>query len=117
MQILGTHHCGEMRHTVFKRREIFQDVLCHHDYAERVVAIFNNQIQSEYYGGNISVSIECVALEHFSSVPKNDINSTTPSRQRHTVFHHFLSDDSKQNSATTTAHNKRLILLFKEKNY
>ena len=28
------------------------------DYAERVVASFANQIQSEYYDGNRSVSIE-----------------------------------------------------------
>ena len=40
VHILGTNHCGEMRHTAFKRRELFQDVLCRRDYAERVVAIF-----------------------------------------------------------------------------
>ena len=55
--ILGTNHCGEMRRTSFKRRELFQDVICRRDYAERVVASFANKIQSEYYGGNRSVSI------------------------------------------------------------
>ena len=30
------------------------------------------------------------------------------------VFHSFLSDDSKQNPATNTAHRKRLIELLKE---
>ena len=45
VQILGTNHCGEMRLTAFKRRELFQDVLCCSDYAERVVASFSNQIQ------------------------------------------------------------------------
>ena len=44
--ILGTNHCGEFRRTAFKRCELFQDVLCRRDYAERVVAIFANQIQS-----------------------------------------------------------------------
>ena len=53
VRILGTNHCGEMRRTSFKRRELFQDVLCRCDYSERVVANFSNQIQSEYYGGNI----------------------------------------------------------------
>ena len=24
VRILGTNHCGEMRHTAFKRRELFQ---------------------------------------------------------------------------------------------
>ena len=57
VHILGTNHCGEMRRTAFKRRELFQYVLCLRDYDEIVVASFDNQIQSEYYGGNISMSI------------------------------------------------------------
>ena len=79
VRILGTNHCGEMRRTAFKRRELFQDVLCHRDYDERLVSSFVNQIQSEYYGGNISVSIEGIALENFSAAPQADINSSTPS--------------------------------------
>ena len=47
-----------MQHIEFKRRELYQDVLYFRDYAERVVANFSHQIQSEYYVGNISVSIE-----------------------------------------------------------
>ena len=35
---------------------------CHSDYAEHLVAIFANQIWSEYYGVNISVSIEASVL-------------------------------------------------------
>ena len=38
-----------------------------------------------------------------------DINSTTPSRKRHAVFHSFLYDDSKQDAVTTTTHRKCLI--------
>ena len=45
VRILGTNHCGEMRHTAFKRSELFKDVLCLRDYAERVVASFANQIK------------------------------------------------------------------------
>ena len=45
VRILDTNHCGEMRHTAFKRRELFQDVLCCRDYAERAVVIFYNKIQ------------------------------------------------------------------------
>ena len=44
--ILGTNHCVEMRRTAFKRRELFQDVLCCRDYALMVVASIANQIQS-----------------------------------------------------------------------
>ena len=47
VRILGTNHCSEMRRTAFKRHELFQYALCRHDYAERVVASFANQIQSE----------------------------------------------------------------------
>ena len=47
VRILGTNKCGELQRTAFKRRELFQDVLCRRDYAERVVASFANQIQSE----------------------------------------------------------------------
>ena len=53
--------------------------------------------------------IEGIALENFISVPKTDINSITLSCQRHAVFHYFLSDDKKQDAATTTEHIKRLI--------
>ena len=89
VHILGTNHCGEMQRTSFKRRELFQDVLCCLDYSERVVVSFPNQIQSEYYGGNRSMSIEGILLEHFSVVPQADINSYTISRQRHALFHSF----------------------------
>ena len=88
VRILGKNYCGGMQHTALKRRELFQDVLCRHDYNERLVTIFANKIQSEYYGGNRSVSIEGITLEHFSSVPQADINSYTLSRQRHAVFHY-----------------------------
>ena len=46
VRILGTNHGGEMRRTAFKRRELFQDVLCRSDDGESVVASFYNQIQS-----------------------------------------------------------------------
>ena len=39
-QILGTNHCGKMRRTAFKKSELFQDVLCCRDYAEKLVASF-----------------------------------------------------------------------------
>ena len=59
--------------------------------------------------------MEGIALEHFSAAPQADINSTAPSRPCHAVFHAFLSDNSKQYAATTTAHGKQLISLIKNK--
>ena len=58
------------------------------------------------------MSIEGIPLEYFSTLPETDINSTTPSRPRHSVFLSFLSDDNKQDVATTTAHSKLLISLL-----
>ena len=52
------------------------------------------------------MSIEGIELEHFSAAPQADINSSTLSCPQHAVFHSFLSDDSKQDSDTTTAHSK-----------
>ena len=49
-----------------KRRSAKQYVLFCRDYYERVVASFAHQIKSEYYGRDISVSIEVIALENFS---------------------------------------------------
>ena len=115
VHILGTNHCGEMQRIAFKRRELFQDVLCCCDYSESVVASFANQIQLEYYGGNRYVSIDVISLEHSSAVPQADIISYKLSRQRHAVFHSFLSDDIKHDAATTTAHSKLLIPFLKNK--
>ena len=61
--------------------------------------------------------MEGIALENFSAAPQKDINSSTLSRPRYAVFHSFLSDDSKHDAATTTAHSKHLISLLKDKEY
>ena len=61
------------------------------------------------------MSIEGIALEHFSEAPQSDISPSLLPFPRHTVFHSFLSDDSKQDADTTTAHSKRLISLLKKK--
>ena len=45
VRILGTSYCGELQRTAFKRRELFQYVLCCRDYAKRVILIFSHQIQ------------------------------------------------------------------------
>ena len=89
VRILGTNHCGEMRCTAFKRHELFQYVLFSRDYAERVVASFPHQIKSYYYGGNISVSIDVIELEHFSELKQTEINSSTKPCTQHAVFHFF----------------------------
>ena len=74
VRILDTNQWSEMRRKAFKQRALFQDVLYRRDYAEIVVTSFANKIQSEYYGVNISVSIEGVSLEHFIKLQKTYIN-------------------------------------------
>ena len=61
-------------------------MLCRHDYVERVVASFAPKIQSEYYSGNISVSIEGIVLEYVSALPQILINSSTKRCPRHSVL-------------------------------
>ena len=70
VKILGKNHCGEYRQTVFIRRLSFQYVLRRCRYVERLFASFDHKIQSEYYGRNLSVSIEGIALEHFNGLPQ-----------------------------------------------
>ena len=60
------------------------------------------------------MSIEGIALEHFSALPQIEINSSTKSCPFHAVFHSFFSDDIKQDAATTTAHSNHLIKMLKE---
>ena len=46
VRILGTNHCRELRCTDFKRSKLSQDVLCHCDYDDKLLASFSHQIQS-----------------------------------------------------------------------
>ena len=46
VRILGTNQCGEIQQKAFKGRELFQNFICCLDYAERVVSIFANKVQS-----------------------------------------------------------------------
>ena len=83
-------------------------MLCSRYYAEMLVESFAHQIQSEYYGGNISVSIEGIALENVSALPKSGINSPTKSFTLHAVFHYFFRM-TKKKATITTAHIKMFI--------
>ena len=86
-------------------------MLCHSDYAERVVASLTHQVQSKCYGGNRYASIECIALYNFIDTKTSLPLSTSQYFIHNSVFQSFLYDDSKQDDATTAAHRK-LILFF-----
>ena len=70
---LGTHHCGNTCPEALTRCAAYHNLFFCWDYSESLVASFAHQIQSEYYGGNRSVSIKGIALEHFSASDKNII--------------------------------------------
>ena len=57
LYIQVTHNCDKEFCETFKLLGSSQYFLCCYDYSEQVVSNFSNQNQSEYYGGNISVSI------------------------------------------------------------
>ena len=73
-------------------------------------------MQYEYYGSNISVYIEGIALESFSRAEPFLSLSKSKSCKEHAGIHYFLSDDIKQDAATTYAHRKCIIELLNQRN-
>ena len=59
------------------------------------------------------MSIEVITVDHFSTTTHPETMSEPKSHTRHSVFHYFLSDDIKQDYATTAVHSKFIIELFK----
>ena len=67
LRILGHLHCGFIRHKALKSCGLFIYAMSRHDFEERLIAIFANQIQSDYFGSNWYISMEAIVLEHFRS--------------------------------------------------
>ena len=109
VSILITHHCGKEWRESFKLRVNLHDVLCCIYYAERIVSSFSHQIQSEYYGGSRSVSIEGIDLEHFSASHHLSPLLASYHVSYQAVFHYFLSYYIKQDSTSTDEHIKHII--------
>ena len=91
VRIFGNHYCAKERCGEFKCQGNLHDVLCRRDYAERVVSSFAHQIKSEYYGGNRSLFIEGISLEHFSELHHSSPFLASDNVSHHAVFHSFLS--------------------------
>ena len=70
---MGTQHCYKERHVDFKSRRKFYEILCRSDYSEITVSSFAQKIQSEYYSGNMSVSIEGIVLKKISYSTQSNI--------------------------------------------
>ena len=74
-----------------------------------MVASFSHQIQSEYYGGNQSVCIEEISLEHYNETTHTEMVSTPESRTLNDVFHYLFYYGRKQDAETTASNIKRII--------
>ena len=111
VKILGTYHIGLTRREALLRRQDKKDIKTRRDFADRLVAAFAAEIQSEHFGGNQSLSMEGIAMEYVeTSTELNGLNNVKGE------FHSFLSDDSDQDAATTAAHTEKFISLLLESN-
>ena len=72
------------------------------DYAERLSATFNLEIQSEHFGNGRSLSIEGSTVETHETTGNN-------AEKMRLQFHSHFSNDSRQDAETTTAHMTVLI--------
>ena len=116
IRITGNNNCGKTRRELFKRCSANQDVLYHCDYSERVVDDLAHKIQSEYYGGNRSVYIKGIGLDNSIAPTQTETAGTPQSHTCHAVSSLVLSDDSKQDTATTISHSKHTIESLKQRN-
>ena len=65
-------------------------ILSVRDYAERLSAHFNLEVQSDHFGNDRSLSIEGTNLQYIDD-----------DHDEHSEFHSHLSDDSRQDATTT----------------
>ena len=100
MRILGTNHVGKTRRDALKDGFSDHDVKLRHVYAERLASAFLAEIQSQHFGGSNMLSMEGIALDYIKNDEDFDIVGE---------FFSYLSDDSYQDAATTTAHMSHLI--------
>ena len=69
------------------------DILSVRDYAERLSAHFNLEIQSDHFGNGRSLSIE-----------GNNLQYIDEDHDEHSEFHSHHLGDSRQDTSTTHAH-------------
>ena len=86
MTILGKRHTGNDRQRI--QRGEFHSL---QDFAERLTLRFNNEIQTEHFGGSCTVSLEGVAVRFFPSGARVE----APVME----FFTFLSDSKIQDSS------------------
>ena len=111
VRILGSNHVGLTRKQALMRRGQKKDIKLVRDFAERLGSCFGKEFQSQHFGGSASLSMEGVAFDYVD----DEFNSPTIGQVKG-EFHSFLSDESKQDAATVTAHSYRFIKHLLESN-
>jgi hypothetical protein len=113
VQILGKQHCGKLRKEQFNKTPGM--VKTKRDYgAERLLAKFKVEIQSDHFGNGRTLSIEGSSVELYSRLEVETYAAMTASSHAannknweniRMEFHSHFSDKSRQDTApTTTAH-------------
>ena len=80
------------------------------DFAEKLILQFNNEIQTEHFGGSCTVSLEGVAVRFFR-IRDVDVGATSPVME----FFTFLSDSKLQESLVVNYNMDNLIQYLKDK--
>ena len=91
VKMLSKSVCYLSRVSAFKGQS--NDIMTRRDYAERLLAKFNEEIQSTHFGQGTTVSIEGCYVEF------KTIDGAVSAH-----FHSHMSDKSTQDAATTHAH-------------
>ena len=100
MIILGKQHTGNNRQLINPGE--FHSI---QDFAERLPLPFNNEIQTEHFGGTCTVSLEEVAVRFFRR------DSASPVLME---FFTFLSDSKVQDSSVVNYNMDKLIQYLKD---
>ena len=103
VQVLSKNICGKMRSKICL--SIPGDILSVRDYAERLSAHFNLEVQSDHFANGRSLSIE-----------GNNLQYIDDDHDEHSEFHSHLSDDSRQDASPTHAHMTSMLNKLKKGN-
>jgi len=109
--ILGKHCCGKSRTDAFVEN-FLTDVGTVRDFAERLKAAFDKEVQSTHFGNNRDLSMEGCAVKHIpkDAVARIESQGGKPREDDVVIhFHSHLSDESPQDAFTTHEHMKTLI--------
>ena len=115
--ILCKRCCGKQRQEAFESN--IGDLKTIRDYAERLAAKFNLEIQEEHFGNGRNLSMEGSAILQYTKEAIDRLLSGSPLaddfvKETALHFHSHLSDNSQQDAATTNAHMEVLIQSLKE---